>query len=203
MARSRQHWILSLAVASSVSMINVVVTASAQTLTDDSSSGAVSLVVASPASAHPWPCHLTVTGELRAIAELVWEQSPTFREQCGKLAASGAVMIVHPTSTRITFRAETRIGVTQDGIALAIARVRPSRRTIEHIAHELEHVLEYIEGVNFIWEARRGGSGVRLVGGAYETPRAVDAGRRVAREVREFVRAGREVGAANWPGAAR
>jgi len=55
---------------------------------------------------------------------------------------------------------------------------------VELIAHELEHVLERLEGVNFLLGAQVRGSGISLSGGTFETTRAIDAGRRVAREVR-------------------
>ena len=140
----------------------------------------------STTSARPWPCPLTVTGELRAVAELAWTHSPTFRDQCLKLAAGNATMIVEPASSSDgTLRAQTRILRTHDGVTLARARVRPGAHTVELIAHELEHVVEYLEGVKFLMEAQRGTSRVSLSAGTYETRRAMDAGRRVAKEVRD------------------
>jgi hypothetical protein len=136
-------------------------------------------------SAPPWPCQLVVTGELRVSAALAWEHSPTFRDQCWKLAAAGAALIVEPASSGETWRAQTRIRRMDDGATIARARVRPGAHSVELIAHELEHVLEYLEGVKFLMEAHRSSSRVSLVGGAYETGRAVAAGHRVAREVRD------------------
>jgi hypothetical protein len=132
----------------------------------------------------PWPCQLIVHGDLRELAELAWEHSPTFRDQCRKLAAAKATMIVEPVTSRETWRATTRIGKTHDGLTHAHARVRPAGNALELIAHELEHVIEFVEGVKFLREAQVGRSGVSLSGGAYETRRAIEAGRRVALEVR-------------------
>jgi hypothetical protein len=134
-----------------------------------------------------WPCRLTVTGELRVFAELAWAHSPTFRDQCQKLAAMDAVVVVQPAASRGALRAETRIRRTTDGMTVAISRVRPTENAEELIAHELEHVLEFAEGLKFLMESSRGSSRVSLSGGAYETQRAMDAGRRVAHEVRDAI----------------
>jgi hypothetical protein len=206
------RWFVPPAVVSSASLIvfTVVGTTSAQTFPDDraamlgsaaprsaalgsaalasSAVGSSALTPFAPASsesARPWPCHLIVVGELRAVAELAWEQSATFRDQCRKLASAGARIIVQPASSRDTWRAQTRIQKTDEGATIAFARVRAGTQSIELIAHELEHVIEYLEGIKFLMQAHRGGSGVRLAAGAYETRRAIDAGRRVAKEVRD------------------
>jgi len=57
--------------------------------------------------------------------------------------------------------------------------------SVEHIGHEVEHVLEFIEKVNLREKLAHPRSGVTMSGVGYETDRAVDAGRRVAREVRD------------------
>jgi hypothetical protein len=190
--RSRQRRFVSFAIASSASMIVfamfTVVGTPAQTRTDD----------ASAAPAPPWPCRLTVIGELRAVAELAWQDSPTFRDQCRKLAAAGASMIVQPASSREMWRAQTRIRRTDDGATIAFARVRPCTDSVELIAHELEHVVEYLEGIKFLMEARRAGSRVKLSGGAYETQRAIDAGRRAAQEVRDAMTGRRDTVGSQW-----
>ena len=136
-------------------------------------------------TAPPWPGRLTLIGELRVAAELAWEHSLAFREQCRALASAGAIVIVEPVTSRDLWRAETRIMRTEEGVTIARARVRPGRNTIELIAHELEHVLEHLQGVSLLMESSRGGGRVTLSGGAYETQRALDAGRRVAQEVHD------------------
>jgi hypothetical protein len=131
-----------------------------------------------PASA--WPCRLVITKELRPIVQLAWAQSPTFRSQCARLAQSGTIVFVHLiASVQIRRQAQSVIGVTEDGATVARVLVRSSADTVEAIAHEFEHVLEYLEGVDH----RR--SGTMLSHDAYETDRAMDAGTRVAREVRD------------------
>ena len=179
MARARRCWTLSLFVVASASITVPVGAAAADRTFADGG----------PVEA-PWPCRLTITGELRVAAELAWEHSPTFRDQCQKLAAAQAFVVVQPVASRGARRAETQIRRTADGMTVAISRVRPNGNAVELIAHELEHVLEFAEGLQFLMESSRG-SRVRLSGGAYETQRATDAGRRVAREVRDATAAGR------------
>lgn len=134
-----------------------------------------------------WPCRLVVVTDLRAVADLAWRASETFRNQCRTLAAARAVMIVQKSGD--LFGADARIGLSE---GVTVARIRVSHRAkameaVELIAHELEHVVEYVEGVKLLMEARRG-SKVKLLAGAFETQRAVDTGRRVVREVRDATR---------------
>jgi hypothetical protein len=58
-------------------------------------------------------------------------------------------------------------------------------RTLQYIAHELEHILEFAEGLDLSRESERKGSGVWRTVYGFETQRAIDTGRRVEREVAE------------------
>ncbi len=53
---------------------------------------------------------------------------------------------------------------------------------IEHIAHELEHALEQVDGTDLARLARQGLDGVMNFGGSFETARARAVGRIVAQE---------------------
>ena len=140
-----------------------------------------------PLSGRKWPCLMVIDADLKPFANLGWGHSTTFREQCRTLGAARAVVIVR--SSRETRRADGRITVSDDGTILGRIRVHPASRVLEYLAHELEHVVERVEGVDLLLESRRGGSRVVLIAGAYETRRANDAGLRVAREVQEATRA--------------
>jgi hypothetical protein len=145
-----------------------------------------------PVGAPAWPCRLVVVGDLRPSVEVAWAQSPTFRSQCERLAAAGTIVLLHRASAVQTPRqAESMIGVSAEGVTVARVLVRVNVDTVELIAHELEHVLEHLEGVNFGQAANRHRSGVTVDGHAYESARAIKAGQRVAREVRESLRAAR------------
>ncbi len=134
-----------------------------------------------------WPCRVGATTDLQPFVQRAWDGSATFRDQCRKLAAAGAVVSLGSSSPRDVWRAAASIGRSREGLTVALVRVRVGARTVELIAHELEHVLERIEGVNYLLDTRRGRSTL-LPGGAFETRRAIEAGRRVAREVEEVTR---------------
>ena len=135
-----------------------------------------------------WPCRVLAGADMLPFVQRAWDKSATFREQCRKLAAAGAVIHLRASSEKGFSGAAAQIGRSPEGLMVAHVRVRLGASTVGLIAHELEHVLERIEGVNHMIEARRGTSKVWWVGGAYETRRAVDAGRRVAGEVEEAMR---------------
>jgi hypothetical protein len=131
------------------------------------------------------PCRLLAHAHLRPLLEQLWTRSVTFRQQCRRLAGAQALVLLQGASADETvWTAESRIGVLDNGRVVARVRVRTGRESVEVIAHELEHVLERIDGVQLALDALRRGSGTTLAGGAYETRRATDAGRRVAKEVR-------------------
>jgi hypothetical protein len=124
-----------------------------------------------------------VTVELEATARRAWDHSPTFRTQCWKLAAAGAVVVVRTAASNEVWRASSSIGVSSEGTTVARVSVGARGDPVELLAHEIEHVLERIDGVNYLIDARRGVSTVLLPGGAFETRRAINVGRLVADEV--------------------
>jgi hypothetical protein len=132
-----------------------------------------------------WPCQLVLDAALKPFAMQAWARSATFRKQCGILAAANAVVVVRSATARETMRAFARITMYRGGV-YADVRVRPGANALELIAHEIEHVVERIEGVNLLLESRLNGTRVLLRAGRFETLRAVEAGRRVAQEVHDL-----------------
>ena len=131
------------------------------------------------------PCRVVAQGHLRVLLEELWSRSVTFRQQCRRLAGARAMVLLQGASASETvWNAESRIGRLGDGRVMARVRVRTGRESVEVIAHELEHVLERVDGVQFALDALRRGSGTTIAGGAFETRRATEAGRTVAKEVR-------------------
>jgi hypothetical protein len=131
------------------------------------------------------PCHLVADAHLRPLLDELWSRSVTFRAQCRRLAGARAVVLLHGASRKETpWDAESQIGVLSNGRVMARVRVRTGRESVEIIAHELEHVVERIDGVQLALDAARPGTGTTLAGGAFETRRATDVGRRAAKEVK-------------------
>ena len=64
-----------------------------------------------------------------------------------------------------------------------LIELRAAARYVESMAHELEHVLEHLDGTDLPRLARQRVNGVVRSGAQYETARAQWVGRRVAAEV--------------------
>jgi hypothetical protein len=113
--------------------------------------------------------------------------SPTFRRQCRRLAAARNLTVVirlEELQRRPSFNARTAFAHRghEESIAVEVF-LQLSASAVEFIAHEIEHVIEQLDGVDL--EAQLGSGNVwKREDGAFETRRAVEVGRRVAREVR-------------------
>jgi hypothetical protein len=79
----------------------------------------------------------------------------------------------------------TRIVRRPGGMMEAGVQIGPIGDPALLIAHEFEHILEQLDGVDLPSMATRTATGVRLVRGSghFETERAIAAGKRVAEEV--------------------
>jgi len=113
--------------------------------------------------------------------------SPTFRRQCQRLAAATNVIVVvrlEELQRRPSFNARTAFARHGHDERIAVeVFLQLSANAAELIAHEIEHILEQLDGVDL--EAQLGSGNVwRREDGAFETRRATEVGRRVAREVR-------------------
>ena len=140
------------------------------------------------------PATVSVARDLQRHIGPMLATSATFRAQCGRIARAGTLMIlirVDPALVERRYRALTSFGRTPVGAL--VARVHISLRTnpVEWIAHELEHVLEQIDGVSLpaLAAGRQGAwlSAEKM----FETTRAVDAGRRVVAEMHQAARRAR------------
>jgi hypothetical protein len=134
--------------------------------------------------------NLTVTPLYQPTVQDMLRRSPTFRRQCARIASAVGLMVdVRSEPSRSTAAAWTTIRRPSDDVMHASVIVTPVGRTAELIAHELEHVIEQLDGVNLKQKASIHASGVRHCAcGAeetFETTRAIATGLRVAREVGE------------------
>jgi hypothetical protein len=148
------------------------------------------LSLLTPAFAQPaLPSNLHVSPVYHGLVESIARQSPTFQAQLVRIATAPDVTVHLDVVPRIAgARAVTEMVRQSDGLT---ARIQVSRfdNVVELIAHEIEHVIEQIEGVHLAGGARVADSGIYAVslnGAAFETARAARAGRTVAREVAGF-----------------
>jgi hypothetical protein len=132
--------------------------------------------------------NLETSEELRKLIDTMLQASPTFRRQCTRLAADQRLSIVVAVAAldpSRSSRATTQFGAGVGGRLVARVLLKHGGPMDELIAHEFEHVLEQLDGVDLESLARRQATGVSVVDGSrFETVRAVAIGRQVAEEIR-------------------
>jgi hypothetical protein len=130
------------------------------------------------------PANLIMPDVVRPLVTTMWRQSPTFRRQCARLAEQAVtVRLELVKSVRETTGARSTIERPGGRLnAVVEIELRKPERFVEHIAHELEHVLEQVDGIDLPRLAGQGLDGVVSIGTGYETARARAVGRLVARE---------------------
>ncbi len=133
--------------------------------------------------------NVAIAPALRSIVAGMLRDSVTFRRQCARLAESPSIAVTVDDAVipdRAPFRAATEF--SSDSRGEVIARVRlGSRMDVEQrIAHEFEHIIEQLDGVDLRSLARRETAGVHPVHADthFETERAIAIGRQVAQEIR-------------------
>ena len=134
--------------------------------------------------------NLTVATLYVPVVERMLARSSTFRRQCARLAAATHVFVSirSEPSRRTRASALTEIQRHPGGRVDAVVWIGPSERLTELIAHEIEHIIEQLDGVDLA-SGHASATAVRLTADsdAYETTRAVATGQRVARELLEQV----------------
>ena len=132
------------------------------------------------------PDSIELASDLQQIVRWSLQYSPRFRQQCRELAAAPGLrarvrLNYHPVPGDSS-RALTTFRQNRQGDLDANIEVRRAPDLTELLAHEFEHVLEQVEGVNLLALSARH-KARRLLDGAFETARAIQVGRRVAGEV--------------------
>ena len=132
------------------------------------------------------PSNLEVAPVFRPFVDRMWQSSPTFKRQCGRLAAAARLRVSlipeYLADRALSSNARTVLRHQDGSLVAALVHLRPSASATELIAHEMEHILEQLDGVDLQMQA---GNGVvwKSGDGTFETRRAIEVGQRVAREV--------------------
>jgi hypothetical protein len=147
-------------------------------------------VDARPAWSVTLPPNLKIPDMYRSYVKSMLRLSPTFRRQCLRIAnALGLTVVLRQFLARPSerMRARTSFWTAPDGRRYATVEIAALDDPVELIAHEIEHVIERLDGIDLRARAALPGTGVHLCdggNGAFETIRATRAGLAAAEEVR-------------------
>jgi hypothetical protein len=139
----------------------------------------------SPAGKALTPSNFIATPILRPVVEAMWQQSPTFKAQCARLRSTPSLVvdmrIGNPSQVRAA-RAITEFVRSSGGLTRAMVYIELASVTelVEVIAHELEHVIEWLDEAELTPSDRHGV--YVTASGAFETARAIYIGQQVVRE---------------------
>jgi hypothetical protein len=135
------------------------------------------------------PPNIRTTADLRPLIEDLLARSPTLRAQCVRIAVARQTY-VSVTVSLAPFPSLARARSTarryHTGLLVVDVEIPPASQDFaELLAHELEHVIEFIEGLDFKHLAKTRGAGVVQCdnSGSFETDRAKIAGRTVKFEI--------------------
>jgi hypothetical protein len=140
------------------------------------------------------PANVDVGSLYRPLLESMLRRSPTFRRQCLRIANESRLTVhlrAFPGLRPAGARAVTHFTRLPSGRLSAEIEFNRFDDGVELIAHEFEHVIEQIDGVDLSSIAELTDSGVHSVGPLgllFETTRAIKTGQRVAQEVRTDAR---------------
>ena len=128
-------------------------------------------------------------GVYRSVVQAMLRQSPTFRRQCWRIAtASELTVTLQPANRPMRTSVRARTQVAREGRHLiAIVQIFRPEQPEELIAHELEHIIEQLDGVDLASRADAATSGVNRASSyeaSFETVRATRIGLTVAAEMR-------------------
>jgi hypothetical protein len=134
------------------------------------------------------PVNLELPSGFDNWAHDIWRRSPTFRRQCHRLKATPGWHVRVSVRPQLSgMRAHTEFRRASNGDMTALVELGfQGTQLVELLGHELEHVIEQIDGIDLAQLARQGAHGVTgRPAQHYETARAVAAGLKVAAEFKE------------------
>jgi hypothetical protein len=128
-------------------------------------------------------------GMLQPSVIVLLQRSATFQRQCMRIAAARVLRVTVRVSTAVEVGALAQTVITRydAGGIRAEVTLRFSEDYLLLLAHEFEHILEQVEGVDLREEAASGRAW-RTTSGAWETRRAARAGMRVRQEFDALLR---------------
>jgi hypothetical protein len=132
----------------------------------------------------PVPANVDVPRDLELTLRRLYRRSPTFRAQCERIARARHLQVSLQIDHSIPSRCRAFTIVQRRGYEIRAEIHLPINADLpELVAHEFEHVIEQIEGMNLRKLSRVKGAGVYEIDRElFESDRAQAAGRVVAAE---------------------
>jgi hypothetical protein len=132
------------------------------------------------------PANVTLLHDIELAIQFIYDRSPSFRDQLTRIAEADHLRVTVQIDPSIPSRCRAFTIIQRRGQKIrAEIHLPPSSDHAELLAHELEHILEQIEGLDLKSLARVRNSGVHEQDYAvFETDRAQAAGRIVKAETR-------------------
>jgi hypothetical protein len=126
--------------------------------------------------------------EIQRSVDTMLARSPTFRDQYQRILNTPRLIVtarVDAVAETRSYRARSTIRRYASGLVIVLMEIAPGANQVQWIAHEFEHVMEQLDGINVDVAAARGSNGSWYSSGRMvETLRAVRAGRQVQDEIR-------------------
>jgi hypothetical protein len=138
------------------------------------------------------PDTVQVADDLRRPVDTMLRKSAAFRSQCRQIARAPqlyARVRVNALMADRTYRARTTISRLASGAIVADIDIAAFGDPTEWLAHEFEHLIEQLEGLELRDLARRSQGAWHSTDEMFETDRAIRMGRTVLDEVRGGARA--------------
>ena len=132
------------------------------------------------------PPNVDLPSDFAKQFEIIYARSETFRDQCERISGADHARVTVRLNPTLPRSCQALTEVRRRGRSIfADVQLRPSSSFAEMLAHEFEHILEQLEGLDMKRLAYQRGSGVYEVQfQLFESVRAQRAGRMVAEEVR-------------------
>jgi hypothetical protein len=136
------------------------------------------------------PPNLIIVDSLQQMVEAMLKDSATFRRQCARLKSTPSLTVnVEYVILAAAAQAQAVTDVTTERNGQMHAHVKLGQTAADReqvLAHEFEHIVEQLDGVDLAALATHGTAGVRITEGAgrFETERAIAIGQLVAEEIR-------------------
>ena len=135
------------------------------------------------------PANLVVSRMFRPLVESMLRDSPTFRRQCLRISGAQDLTVrldIRGVPSRLDVRATTKLTRQEHGRLSAVIDISVRHDVEELIAHEFEHVIEQLDGVDLASWATRPHTGVKSLlydANVFETTRAKRVGLKVVSEL--------------------